>query len=354
MSREIVVSGGRELAGDDEELRELQGQRFQRQAEQAIRDGTPPNTLRAYMGDFKRFEAWCAEQRPVLAPMPTTESALLGYLTYLDTKGDGGQYRCRAGTIERRLAGIIWGHAVMNIASPVTPRVSKVLHAIKVRRVKEGEPPPRMAAPLTLDDLRQIARWLDANPSALATRNRAVLLTGWVCAMRRSEIADLMLSDIGQISDRGFMLTIRRGKADQLGRGRQLPVTAEPDESLCPVAALRAWLAIRGDAPGPLFWRTGWLKNPGRPLGEKQVSRTVLALVKKAGLVSRSRDMDFSAHSLRAGFITEAVRAGQHDRQVMDRSGHKTHEVFLRYVRMVQSVDANAATGFTQWKDKDR
>ena len=347
MTKSIVINKS-DLAKDDEKLRTAQRERFERMTERTLLEGTPRNTARAYRNDFRQFENWCAAQQPPFSPLPTEETALLGYLTDLDTKGPSGKYPCRSGTIERRLSGIVWAHAVMNIPSPVTPRLSKLLHAIKVRRVREGEEPPRMAAPLTLADLRKIAKWCDGNQSPLTIRNRALVLVGWVCAMRRSEIAELERDDIGKFTSQGFMLTIRKSKADQLGAGRDLPVTSEEDRLLCPVEAMRAWLEIRGDTPGPLFWGHGWQKHR-RALGEKQVSRVVVGLVKKAGLRPEGKNMDFSAHSLRAGFITEAVRAGQHDRQVMERSRHKTHEVFLRYVRIAQTVDKNAATGFSRW-----
>lgn len=349
MTKSIVINKSG-LAKDDGQLRQQQRERFARASEETLLEGTPRNTARAYRNDFQQFENWCAQQHPSFSPLPTEETALLGYLTDLDTKDPNGKYPCKAGTIERRLSGIVWAHAVMNIQSPVTPRLSKLLHAIKVRRVREGEVPPRMAAPLKLSDLRKIAKWCDAHSSPLTVRNRALVMVGWVCAMRRSEIAELERGDIGKFTSQGFMLTIRKSKADQLGAGRDLPVTSEEDQLLCPVEAMRAWLEIRGDSPGPLFWSSGWQKQR-RALGEKQVARVVIGLVKKAGLTPESKNMDFSAHSLRAGFITEAVRAGQHDRQVMDRSRHKTHEVFLRYVRIVQTVDKNAATGFSKWGD---
>lgn len=348
MTKAIVPTTGTDLATDDEELREVQRRRFVKDAEDAIREGTPRNTVRAYIADMKRFEEWCAKQRPQLEPMPTTETALLGYLKSLrDPKPD--EPYLRGGTIERRISGIVWAHAVVNIQNPVTPRVSKLLHAIKIDRVAKGEKPPRMAAPITLGDLRKMIRWVDSRSSVLTDRDRAMVLIGWCCAMRRSEIVALERQDISKISNEGFMLTIRRSKADQLGAGVDLSVTAEEDSPLCPVSALRRWLDVRGDDDGPLFWRTGWRKHGGRPIGDKQVARVVLNAVKGAELNPETKQMDFSAHSLRAGFITEAVRAGQHDRQVMERSRHKTHEVFLRYVRIVQTVGSNAATGFSKW-----
>ena len=45
---------------------------------------------------------------------------------------------------------------------------------------------------------------------------------------------------------------LRRSKTDQLGKGLDIYL-GRTDEDLCPVAALLAYLAIRGKEPGPLF-----------------------------------------------------------------------------------------------------
>lgn len=353
MTKAIVPTSSR-LALDDEQLRLEQTERIERQVRQLLRDGMPRNTLLAYQGDFQAFERWCALQRPPHPARPTTEAAVLAYLEELsEMRLPNGRFAVRAGTIERRLSGIAWAHAIDNYPTPRSPRVGKVLHAIKVKRSKAGEKPPRMAAPITIADLRKMCRALDDLRGPAAVRDRALLLIGWVCALRRSEIAALELGDVGRITTEGFPLTIRRSKADQEGVGKVLPVACE-DGPLCPVAALRAWLEIRGEEPGALFWRSWRTKvHAGTAASEKQVARTVRRLVVAAGLKPEMKELDFSAHSLRAGFITEAVRAGHRDGDIMDRSRHKSHEVFMGYVRIAQTFQNNPARGFTKWGTED-
>ena len=45
---------------------------------------------------------------------------------------------------------------------------------------------------------------------------------------------------------------LRKSKTDQLGRGVDIYL-GRTDEDLCPVAALLAYLAVRGMEPGPLY-----------------------------------------------------------------------------------------------------
>jgi hypothetical protein len=50
---------------------------------------------------------------------------------------------------------------------------------------------------------------------------------------------------------------LRQVKTDQLGRGATIYI-CRSDSDLCPVTALLAWVAARGQQPGQLFrWRDG-------------------------------------------------------------------------------------------------
>lgn len=51
----------------------------------------------------------------------------------------------------------------------------------------------------------------------------------------------------------------------------------------------------------------------------------------------------FSGHSLRAGFVTSAARAGEPERRIMRQTGHKSIEMVLRYVRQANAFTDNAA-----------
>jgi integrase len=340
--------GGNELAPNDDDLRLEQGKRIARRAAAVVEQGTPPNTRRAYESDQADFEAWCEQQDPPFPALPTTELALIGYLTDM-SEGKWPPARrspIRSGTIERRLSGIAWTHAAENHLSPRTPRISKFLHSIKVGRSRGGEAPAQMAAPIGADDLRKIVAWLDTLASEAAVRDKALLLVGWSCAMRRSEICGLQFEDLGRVSVEGVTVRIARSKTDQEGTGVVLPIAREPDKTVCPVEALEAWLELRGSQDGPLFcgsWR-GKLQRQRR-VTDTQVRRLVATGVKMAKLVSEFKGMNFSAHSLRAGFITEAIRAGHRESTVKDRSRHKTYDVFLRYVRIAQTFENNPQRG---------
>ena len=55
---------------------------------------------------------------------------------------------------------------------------------------------------------------------------------------------------------------------------------------------------------------------------------------------------DFSAHSLRAGFLTSAAEHGASEFKMMEGSRHKSVEPLRRYVRRTELFKDHAGTGF--------
>jgi integrase len=49
-----------------------------------------------------------------------------------------------------------------------------------------------------------------------------------------------------------------------------------------------------------------------------------------------------SGHSLRAGFVTSAARAGEPERRIMRQTAHKSIEMVLRYIRQANVFTDNA------------
>jgi integrase len=79
--------------------------------------------------------------------------------------------------------------------------------------------PVQKAAALTLNMLRQILATCDQ--SAGGRRDRALLLFGFVGALRRSELVSLHVEDVAIVAG-GLRLRISRGKTDQAGQGAEI------------------------------------------------------------------------------------------------------------------------------------
>ncbi len=147
-----------------------------------------------------------------------------------------------------------------------------------------------------------------APENPLGARDRAMLLLGFGAALRRSELVGLAMGDISAVPGRGLVLTIRRSKTDQQGRGQQVAVWANPAEpAFCPATALDAWLGFRGRAPDlrggssdaerPLFCG---LTKAGRLTGTGLSDKAVVRLIKQAAEAAGLDPVLYSGHSLRA------------------------------------------------------
>jgi hypothetical protein len=147
-----------------------------------------------------------------------------------------------------------------------------------------------------------------------AKRDLAVFRLLLDVGLRRGEIASLHLTDVD----------METGKIGVLGKGRtgKEPLTL-PEETK---AALRAWMRVRGEAPGPLFPnfdRAG--KGSGKPLTGAGIYSLVRYLGKQVGIRTRP-------HGIRHTAITEALElSGGNYRAAQKFSRHADPRTLLRY-----------------------
>jgi integrase/recombinase XerD len=171
----------------------------------------------------------------------------------------------------------------------------------------------------------QARRLLDvpAEETLAGSRDRAILSVGLQVGLRRAEIAALTVGDFHQ--NRGFdalRLTRKGGRRDALAIN---PQTA---------ARIRVYLAIAGheaDHQGPLFRPLRGNAEPHDPAG--RISSDAIAhLVRKyAAAIGLTRG--YSAHSMRATFITMALENGAQLEDVQKAAGHRDPSTTKLYDR---------------------
>ena len=290
------------------------------------------NTIRAYDSDWRQFEVWCDERE--LEPLPARAEAVATYLAVLAQAGRADS------TIGRHLAAIGWQHRQHGQVPP-TARDERMVIAdtlAGIRREARTRPSNRKEAIAAADLVTMIVAVRGIGSKAV--RDRAVLALGLASALRRSELVALELADVALVKE-GARITIRHSKTDQEGEGQ---VIAVPNgQTILPVARLKAWLAVRGDAPGPLFTRfaaRGELTN--LPMSDRAIARIVQKYAALAGLDAAA----VGAHSLRAGFLTEAARSGASLPKMQEVSRQKKLEVLLGYIRSAELFEDHAGGGF--------
>ncbi|MDX6364633.1 MAG: hypothetical protein QOC68_4524 [Solirubrobacteraceae bacterium] len=150
-------------------------------------------------------------------------------------------------------------------------------------------------------------------PDLAGLRDRALLLVGFFAALRRSELANLRVEEISA-HDRGLVLTLPRSKTNQRGEEHELVVLPRAGRRAhCPVTAVQTWLDTAGITSGPVFRKISRGNRVlDRALHPESINDLVQAAVARVGL----QGGPFSAHSLRAGFVTFAHLRGASDRAI--------------------------------------
>jgi integrase len=171
-------------------------------------------------------------------------------------------------------------------------------------------------------------------------RDRALLVVGFAGAFRRSELAALELGDLEKRPE-GYVVTVRRSKTDQEGRGQQKGLPYGSDPATCPVRTLDAWLSAAEITEGRVFRSIAWHGAIGASLSPRAIAQIVKRHCELAGL----EPSKYGAHSLRSGFVTTAARAGKSTRSIMDQTGHRTVAIVFGYVKSAALFEENAAMG---------
>lgn len=294
------------------------------------REAHAANTRRAYAADWTHFTTWCADQ--ALDALPAAPETLALYLTaHADTHA--------LATLRRRSIAVGQAHLLAGFPSPSRdPVVRLTLRGIARAMVEAGRQAHR-AAPLLLDALIRILAPIDAS-TLLGARDRALLLLGFVGAFRRSELVGLDVPDLSFTTE-GALAHVRASKTDQEGRGFEKAIPRAHRELLCPVQALRAWLSRAAITTGPLFRPIG----KGGRLGSTRLSdRAVSLIIKRRAAAAGFNAAVFAGHSLRAGFVTEALIQGATYAHVQRQTGHRSLATVGIYDRDEARFRNNAAT----------
>ena len=158
-----------------------------------------------------------------------------------------------------------------------------------------------------------------------------------------SQVAAYVALDVDDLEEveRGLLVTVRRSKTDQEGRGQVRAVLLGRADELCPVRALDAWLAAAGIRNGRVFRAVSRHGHVGQSLSARSVASVVKTYATRAGLEAA----DFAGHSLRAGFVTSAAERGQRAESIMNHTGHQSAAMVGVYTRRVDVFENHPGEG---------
>lgn len=248
---------------------------------------------------------------------PLHETQIVRYIAKLYL--DGLAYS----SILSRLSAVNFLHRAHGWSPPTSSfLVSKALAGVKNLR----GPSRSSRAPITPDILARLVAAIDSlhlTPREAALI-RAMFLLAFYAFLRVGEMCNsrhcLQLANLN-LQSRFLSLSFTSFKFSA-GRAPSIFIPSRPP-AICPVQAMHAYIALRGQEPGPLFSDEG-----GRPLSSRVFAGSLQEACASAGLLEHR----YTPHSFRIGAATAAAAIGIPE-ETIQRMGHWSSRAFIRYIK---------------------
>jgi site-specific recombinase XerD len=180
---------------------------------------------------------------------------------------------------------------------------------------------------LTQGELGAMMRACEDTPAGV--RDGAIIAVSYAGGLRRAELAALDLEDLRD--DDGQIIALRvLGK-----RNKERTVYIDNGGA----DALRDWLSVRGDAPGPFFWagRRGGHLARGQRLSAQSIYAIIQRRAEQAGVKVTT------PHDLRRSFVSDLLDSGVDISTVAKMAGHSSVNTTQRYDRRPEQAKRKAA-----------
>lgn len=279
--------------------------------------GRNPHTLDAYRRDLEDFRGFLGASTIDAAGRALIETShgqanatVLAYRAHMLERG------LQAATVNRRLAALRSLVKLANVVGLIPWNLT--VEGMKATPYRDTRGPGLAA-------YRALLAAALIQPVSKAARDTTMLRMLHDMGLRRGELVGLDLADVDMPGSRVMIL----GKA----RTQREPVTMPP---ACR-EALTAWLAIRGDEPGPVFTSFDRsAKGSGRLTGN--------AVWRIVGTLGRVDGNKVRPHGLRHLAITAALDARVDIRKVQRFSRHKDVRVLTVYDDNREDLGGEVAT----------
>jgi len=314
--------------------------------QQLLAEGESSNTVASYASALRYWSAWFRLRYGQNIELPVAPATVVQFvLDHAQRQSEEGlqielppamdaelvRAGCKArtgplslATITHRISVLSKLHELRGEANPCQEvAVRELLASTRKAFAKRGEVSKGKPA-LTREPMDAILATCDE--TLTGRRDRALLLFAWATGgRRRSEVTAATIENVERNLDGTYTYFLGRSKSNAAGKRRpqdSKPVAGRAAEALC------AWLAAARVEEGAIFRRIRKGTTVAEPLGPSAVRTIVKRRSEAAGL-----DGDYSAHSLRSGFLTEAGRRNVQLGEALALSGHTSLATALRYYR---------------------
>lgn len=318
--------------------------------------GTAANTVRSYKSALAYWAAWLhGRYGHTLGDGPLPPAVVVQFVldhlarptdagawvhslppeldAALVTAGVKGQLGALAfSTVSHRLAVLASWHRVRGWDAPTdSAAVKTLLRQARKAQVRHGVAVQQKTA-LVAEPLQALLATCTDGVRGL--RDRALLLVAWSSGgRRRSEVVGLQVGDVRPLDAVTWLVALGATKTDTSGTRREKPVTGEAAQ------ALAAWLAAAPAISGPLFRRV----YRGGTIGTSALTGDAVARLVQRRATLAGLDGDWAAHSLRAGFVTEAGRQGVPLGEVMAMTEHRGVGTVMGYFQAGSLLTSRAS-----------
>jgi integrase len=334
------------------------------------RKGTPENSLRALTSDLAYLEAWCLAATGTVLPWPTPEALALKFIAHHlydaeERKRDpdhGMPAEVEAALKDRNLLRTSGPQAPATVRRRLSSWAT--LHRLRgeqgafgsghlreaVKRAAKAADRPRTRKSRkaitreVLEDLLETCK--DGSPASL--RDRALLMVAFGSGgRRRSELSRLKVDHLTKEAPvpadpadpqspmlRCYSISLGRTKTTDAEEGRAVKLVGRPAE------ALAEWLESENIEDGYVFRNIDRWEN----VSNKAISPAgVNHMIKRRLEIAGYDETDYSAHGLRAGYLTQAAKDGVPLPEAMRQSQHKSVQQASNYYNDAEAELSRAA-----------
>ncbi len=262
------------------------------------------NTWNAYETEISRFAQWAG----VSLPFPVSDTYVIFYLEEMADK-------LAPSTLSHFLSSLSMLQMHMGYPDIArSPKIQLTMKRIRQKRIKNGWQVNHVRT-LSLEKIKKIISEIEYDTRGI--RDRALLLLGFLCALRQNEASSMRIENFVKTSEGNYTHKTLKYKRDQDSSIVFRKLIPQISGDMCPVNAINQLIMSIGDISGPLFRsisRTGnYIKNckgSDKGLSHTSINSILRKRIDKAGIFHGTDHEkyklllnSYSYDSLRSSFI---------------------------------------------------